>query len=66
MAYKQTLKIDPNTAYNSDIVKILPSGSSYVDDAYFREVGKEDKDRQNYKNFPVKVMGFGIDWIIKF
>ena len=45
---------------------ILPSGSSYVDNAYFRSTGKEDKARSDFKNYPVKVMGLPIDWIIKF
>ena len=46
------------------MVQILPSGSSYVDNAYFKKVGKEDKENTHYKNYAVKVMGLSLDWII--
>ena len=64
MINKQTLKVDE--MYNEDIVKILPSSCSYVDDEYFKHKAGEDITNQSYKNHPVNVRGISIDWIINF
>ena len=66
MVNKQTLKIDQNEVYNPDIVKILPSSSSYVDNAYFSIYANEDRMNPAFKNFPVEIKGIIIDWIIDF
>ena len=50
--------------YNDDIVAILPSGTSYVDNEYYRTVAGEDVNNTTYKNYPVNVQGISIDWII--
>jgi len=45
----------------------LSSGSSYVDNEYYKNFAKEDlTDLKNpeYKNYPVNVQGISIDWII--
>ena len=62
MINKQTLKVDE--MYNEDIVKILPSSCSYVDDEYFKKEAGEDITNPNFKNHPVKVRAISIDWII--
>ena len=62
MINKQTLKVDE--MYNEDIVKILPSSCSYVDDEYFKHKAGENITNKEYKNHPVNVRGISIDWII--
>ena len=65
MQQKQTLKIPSTEIYNEDIISILPSSSSYVDNEYFRKYAYENLSKASvYKNNPVNVRGISIDWII--
>ena len=49
---------------NDDFVAILASGTSYVDNEYYRKTAGEDIENLSYKNYPVNVQGISIDWII--
>ena len=50
--------------YNEDLVAILPSGTSYVDNEYYRTMAHEDTKNTSFKNYPVDIDAITIDWII--
>lgn len=62
MVEKQTMKIE--NCYSDEIVAILPSSTSYVDNEYYRTIAKEDVNNPSFKNYPVSVTSISIDWII--
>ena len=51
MLNKQTLKV--YGVHSDKIVAVNPSGTSYVDDSFYKEVMREDKDNEEYANYPV-------------
>lgn len=49
--------------HSNTIVCINKAYSSYVDENYFREVMKEDKEA-DHNSFPVKVVALEVSWLL--
>ena len=62
MLNKQTLKVEDQ--HSEKIVSVMESGTSYVDNAYYKESMGEDRTSEEYKNYPVNVYALKLDWII--
>jgi len=62
MLNKQTLKVDDQ--HSDKIVSVMESGTSYVDNAYYKQAMSEDRNSEEYKNYPVNVYALKLDWII--
>ena len=62
MLNKQTLKVEDQ--HSEKIVSVMESGTSYVDNAYYRGSMGEDRNNEEYKNYPVNVYALKLDWII--
>jgi len=62
MLNKQTLKVDGH--HSDKLVAVESSGTSFVDDSYYKEVMSEDRNNEEYSNYPVKVHAMKLDWVI--
>jgi len=63
MINKQTLKVA--NKFSEEIVSINRANRSYVDDSYFLQEMGEDKSNDYFKNYPVSVVCFKIDWVLQ-
>jgi hypothetical protein len=52
-------------AYNEKIVGIYPSVMQFIDNKFYRNEIKEDKNNQTYKKFMVKMSSLRVDWIFR-
>lgn len=62
MLDKNILRI--KSPQNDSIVAIESSPTLYVDDIFYREKFKEDKENPKFKAYPVEVIALKIDWIV--
>ena len=62
MHEKQILKV--KTCLNDDIVNIVDSPCLYIDEQFYATKFHEDKQKMNYKSFPVDMQALRVGWII--
>ena len=51
MLNKQTLKVSDQ--HSDKIVSVEPSGTSYIDDWYYKAKMGENKTNEEFKNYPI-------------
>jgi len=62
MLNKQTLRMKKK--FSEDIVSLNRHRTAYIDDQYFRDSVKEQKDNPKFKNYPVSVWALRVEWIL--
>lgn len=50
---------------NEQIVGVYPSITQFIDEKFYREVMKDDKENPDTIRLHVKIQGLKVDWILK-
>lgn len=61
MERKQIIKMQDS--YNDEIVVMLESSTSYIDQDFFNRMG-EDIDNNSYHSYPVNIVAVRIGWLL--